>query len=75
MRLMWEGGGGWVEKMEGGEFNGRGEVKAWRRGENRLSSKRNPFGSLWPLFSMHSHYRDDSGGRRRPLFLSDLPLH
>lgn len=24
----------------------------------------------WPLFSMHPHCRDDSGGRRSPLFLS-----
>lgn len=31
-----------MEEMEGGGFNGKREVKAWRREENRLSSKWNP---------------------------------
>ena len=48
MRVTWEGGEGVGGEM-GGEFNGQGEVKAWRRGGNRLSSERNPLAHHGPF--------------------------
>lgn len=56
--------------MEG--FNGKGEVKAWKRGENRLSSKWNPFGPCSvciPTVGMIV------GAEERYCSSSDLPLH
>lgn len=47
----------------------------WEEGGESMKKREEALGSPWPLFSMHTHCWDDSGGRRRPLFLSDLPLH